>query len=628
MKTIVRALFVGVAVFGAVAVQAQGVSRWALGRPALLMDMPANPSAGGVEWAERSPYSIFPNNWSSEAGGLKIEVARVYTSKAPSQLLAEVTPKIGAQMTPGGKGKISGREFVSHSGGGRTVIVIGPDGGVNLAASWIVAATYKDAGSRDLATQLLRTIKVEREGARHWALRSFGPTFLTAQMPFDLQASENAAPGMARYESSFDGMDIRVQTETPSAGSVFQVESTLKSLMEAEKSMSGVTNFTVESSKYKLGNREGILITKNFKRGYRDYRVYDIAFLEKRSGVTATIQIDPKRKDHQDTVERIFRTMRDTVNPLVGWGTYAIGQHGLYVDLPVAPKAPRQMNAVTIYESSTPLAMTEIRELTVSYPGAHDPDFAAKQYFEMQAALDAKTKYEIQGIDKLLIDGFEARLVNATWKNGDRQNFRRILTIYGYGTQWIVDMLATTDTELYMERVMQSVRVRIPQASQTVRQSFGTMGASILVGTRIKPNITESATDPDFIREEVAMAQEGSSVLAIYEMVLKGQPPPVNKERGTFYFNSLVGGLGKSLNMSITATLRDAFPINIDGIEGLHLIFDLKGSGLGNAVVQGDFIMLAQDKKLWTLTLMTNYDKGIGARLDRGRILNSLRVGI
>jgi hypothetical protein len=80
--------------------------------------------------------------------------------------------------------------------------------------------------------------------------------------------------------------------------------------------------------------------------------------------------------------------------------------------------------------------------------------------------------------------------------------------------------------------------------------------------------------------------------------------------------------------MQITPTLRDAFPINIDGIEGMHLIFDLKSPGLGNAVVQGDFIMLFQDRKLWTMTLLTNYEKGIEARLNRGRILNSLRVGI
>ncbi|MEQ1762247.1 MAG: hypothetical protein ABL984_03775 [Pyrinomonadaceae bacterium] len=433
---------------------------------------------------------------------------------------------------------------------------------------------------------------------------------------------------MQRYESSFDGMDIRVQTETPEAGSVFNVESTLKTMTESERSLPGVTNFTVESSKYKLGNREGLLITKNFKRGYREYRVYDIAFLDKRSGLTATIQIDPKRKDHQDTVERVFRTMRDSVNPLVGWNTYTIGNQGLYVDLPVAPKAPRQMNAVTIYESNSPLAPVEIRELTVSYPGAHDPDFSAKQYFEMQTALDSKTKYEIQGIDKLLIDGFEARMVKASWKNGDRQNFRRILTIYGYGTQWIVDMLATTDTELYMERVMQSVRVRVPTPQNKVRQSFGSMGASIVVSNRIEPKITESATDSDFAREEVAMAQDGSNVLAVYEMVFKVQSPPITKERGTLFFNSFIQGLGKSMNIQMTATLRDSFPVNIDGIEGLHMIFDLKGGNIGNSVVQGDFIMLIQDKKLWTMTLITNYEKGIEARLDRGRILNSLRVGI
>jgi hypothetical protein len=154
------------------------------------------------------------------------------------------------------------------------------------------------------------------------------------------------------------------------------------------------------------------------------------------------------------------------------------------------------------------------------------------------------------------------------------------------------------------------------------------MGASIALSKRVQPKITETATDPQFAREEIAMTQEGSNILAVYEMVFKVDPPPFTKERGTFYFNSFIGGIGKSLNMQITPTLRDAFPINIDGIEGMHLIFDLKSPGLGNAVVQGDFIMLFQDRKLWTMTLLINYEKGIQARLNRGRILNSLRVGI
>ena len=628
MKLNIRGLFVCLVLFAATA-EAQTVSRWALGRPALLVDMPAEPRSGSVAWAERSAFSIFPNSWASESGGLRIEVARIYTSKEPAGLFAELAPKIGGQLTAGSKGKISGREYQTYSGGGRTVLVIGPDGGVNAAASWIVAASYKDAASRDLAGELFRSIKVEREGSRHWAIRSFGHTFLAAQMPFDLQAVTDTEQGITRYESSFDGVNIQAQIQMPQAGNVFNLDSTVKNLQESELSVPGVTEFTSSTSNYKLGNRDGMLITKQFKRGYRSYRVYEIAFLEKRNAVTASIQIDPTRKDHQDIVERILRTMRDTVNSIQGWNTFAIGKEGLYVDLPAAPKGPRQMNSVTIYEGGGPLSTVEIREVPVGFPGGHDPDFSAKQYFEMQTALDSKNKYEIQGVDKLLIDGFEARLVKATWKNGDRQNFRRILTIYGYSTQWIIDMLATQDTELHMERVMQSVRVRVPAPVGTVRQSFGTMGASVALSNRVQPNITESATDPDFAREEVAMAMEGTNVLAIYEMVLKSPPPGgFKKENGVTYFNGFIRGIGKAVNMEITPSLRDAFPINIDGVEGLHLIFNLKSSNAGNAVIQGDFIMLFQDKKLWTMTLITNYDKGIEARLDRGRILNSLRVGI
>lgn len=626
-KTLRIAIFALIALFP-VTTQAQTVSRWALGRPALSMDLPANPSAGGVAWAERSAFSIFPSSWAAESGGLRIEVARIYTSKDPAGLFVEVGSKIGSQLTARGKGKLSGRERLNYMSVDRTVLVIGPDGGANAAASWVVVAIHKDSASRELAAQLLNSIKIEREGSRHWAIRSLGHTFLAAEMPFDLQPAEGSSAGMTQYESSFDGMDIRAQVETPEAGNVFNIESNLKSILEAEKTMPGVTEFTSSASKYKLGSREGYLVTKQFKRGYRKYQIYDIVFLEKRNAVTATIQLDPSRKDHQEIVERILRTMRDTVNSIQGWNTYAIGNSGLHVDLPAAPKGPRQLNAVTIYEGGGPLSTVEIRELQVSYPGAHDPDFSAKQYFEMQAALDSKTRYEVEGIEKLLIDGFEARLVKAKWKQGDRQNFRRILTIFGYSTQWIIDMLATTDTELHIERVMQSVRVRVPSGANTVRQSFGTLGASIALSNRAEPKITESTADPDFAREEVAMTMEGTNVLAVYEMVFKVEPGRFTKERGTFYFNSFIGGIGKALNLQITPAFRDAYPINIDGVEGMHLIFDLKSPGLGNAVVQGDFIMLFQDRKLWTMTMLTNYEKGIEARINRGRILNSLRVGI
>lgn len=611
---------------------AQNISRWALGRPALLIDMPGDPASGGVAWAEKNSYSFLPNAWSAEGGGVRLEVARVYTSKDPAALLAETGQKLNAQFTAQRQGKLSGRDVVSFANSQRMVTVIGSDGGVMSGASWIVMATYKDPEGQTLAATLFDSIKVEREGNRHWALRSMGYTFLAAELPFELltQAKSTDSGGTKRYESSFDGMDVRVTNETPGEGMVFEKENTLRDIAEGERSMAGVTDFKYTRTKYKLGERDGEMITKDFKRGYRNYRIYDIAFIEKRSAVTVSIQIDPTRTDHQNITERILRSMKPTINTIYGWKTYAVGNKGLYVDLPVAPSAPKQMNAVTIYESSAPLAPVEIRELEVGFPGAHDPDFSAKQYFEMQQALNQKANFQFQSMEKLLIDGMEARLVKATWKNGDRNNFRQILTIYGYETQWIIDMLATQDNVEYLERVMQSVRVKVGFPQRELRQTFGSMGVSFLVGDkRFEPKVTQDPNDPDFTREESATAQVGDTIVAVYEMNFKNATLDATDARGKVYMDGFLRGLSKSANIEITAKQRDSFPVNIDGIEGRHLIYDL-GTNVKRqgTVIQADFVMLKQDKKLWTVCVITNFDGGLAARYNRARILNSLRVGM
>ncbi len=608
----------------------QGVSRWALGRPSLLIDMPADPSGGSVPWAEKPAFSIFPSSWSAEGSGIRVEVARIYTAKAPAELLAEIGEKINTPMTPRGKGLISGREFVNFANATRMAAVIGNDGGVLGGASWVVMATYKDQAGQALAGAIFESIKVEREGNRHWSLRSLGPTFLAAELPFELTAVPKKDEGRQDWESSFDGMNVRISREVPSPGATFERETSIKGFIEGDRTRPGVTEFSFTREKYKLGDREGDLITKSFKRGSRSYRVYDIAFIDKRSAVIASIQIDPTRTDHQNTTERILRTFRTTINPIYGWKTYAVGTEGLYVDLPAAPGAPKRQGSVNVYESITPLAMTEIRELEVGFPTAHNPDFSAKQYFEMQQALAPDRKLELQSIEKLLIDGLEARLVKATWRNGQTVNQRQILTIYGYQTQWIVDMLAAKETELYMERVMQSVRVKIGVPPRTVRQSFGTMGVSFFVGdTRLEPKVTENANDPDFAREESATAMFGNSILAVYEMSFRNQAPPVTDERAKIFMDGFLRGLAKGAGIQLSAKQRDSYPVTIDGIEGRHVIYDITANVMKpDAVIQADFVLLGQDKRLWTATVITNYEGGLAARFNRARILNSLRVGM
>lgn len=616
----------------ATCVEAQNISRWALGRPALLIDMPGDPSSGGVAWAEKNSYSFLPNAWTAEGGGVRLEVARVYTSKDPASLLAETGQKLNMQFTAQRPGKLSGRNVVSFSDSQRMVSVIGSDGGVMGGASWVVMATYKNQAGQDLAASLFDSIKVEREGNRHWALRSMGHTFLAAELPFELltQSKSGDAADYGRYESSFDGMDIKVTKETAGEGMVFNKDSTLKDIAEGERSMAGVTDFKSTRAKYKLGDREGEMFTKDFKRGHRTYRVYDIAFIDKRSAVTVSIQIDPTRTDHQNITERILRTMKPTVNTIYGWETYAVGDKGLYVDLPVKPSAPKQQGSVQVYESNTPLAMTEIRELEVGFPTAHDPDFSAKQYFEMQQALNSKANFQLQKIDKLLIDGMEARLVRATWKNGENNNYRQILTIYGYRTQWIVDMLAAEATKEYMERVMQSVRVKIASPPNFVRQTIGTMGVSLLVGDKkLETNIRQDPKDDLFAREEDTTSQTQSTTLVVYEANFKTIAPPMDDARGMQFMNGFLGGVEKGAGIKLTAKQRDSFPINIDGIEGRHIIYDITTPvAKRDAVIQADFILLGQDKKLWSLIVITNFEGGHEARVNRARILNSIRVGM
>ena len=164
-----------------------------------------------------------------------------------------------------------------------------------------------------------------------------------------------------------------------------------------------------------------------------------------------------------------------------------------------------------------------------------------------------------------------------------------------------------------MDRVMQSVRVRVGFPSTLVRQSFGSMGVSLLVGDkRLEPKVIQDAADPDFAREESATVMLDKTIVAVYEFVSKTLTVPVTDARGKVFVDGFMRGLSKSAGMNLIATQKDSFPINIDGVQGRHIIYDISADNRADSVVvQLDYIMLAQDKKFWTLTVVTNYDGGL-----------------
>ena len=84
-----RAAFVGFVLLGLAAgpAHAQG-SLWLLGRPALHVALPADPTSGGVPWSNRSLG--LPTSWSSEASGLRVEVAELSAAPTEADVLKEI----------------------------------------------------------------------------------------------------------------------------------------------------------------------------------------------------------------------------------------------------------------------------------------------------------------------------------------------------------------------------------------------------------------------------------------------------------------------------------------------------------------------------------------------------------
>lgn len=93
----------------------------------------------------------------------------------------------------------------------------------------------------------------------------------------------------------------------------------------------------------------------------------------------------------------------------------------------------------------------------------------------------------------------------------------------------------------------------------------------------------------------------------------------------TNILQSFLTGLGSSSNLKLSATLRDSYPINVDGLAGRHVLFDVSASG-ANKTMLADFVVLVQQQRFWSVVVISDMQND-RARAMRARVLNSLRAG-
>ena len=205
---------------------------------------------------------------SAENNGLKVEVARIFTTKTPEEILSDIGGKINVPLSVIRRENVSGRDSVSYIDSRIMVKVIGKDGEFFTGASWAIVVTFDGNTQLDTAYRIIDSILVEREGTRKWTLRSLGETSLIAELPFELLLNESRSePGFtAHYESNFDGLGVSVVDQTADEGTRFSEDKTIKTLIDGQKNAPGVEQFKSSRRKTKLGEKSAEMITMDFRQ--------------------------------------------------------------------------------------------------------------------------------------------------------------------------------------------------------------------------------------------------------------------------------------------------------------------------------------------------------------------------
>lgn len=591
---------------------AQG--RWEIGNPSIHIDLPGEPGRATPPWAGTSGWIITASAWHAEGNGTAVDIAKLYGSagKTLEAMLDSIEAKTGS-AGPRERGEISGRAFLLAQNETKLAAVIEATPGVAGSTPWGVVMTCAAGGAQN-ARVLWNSIELEREGAFRPAMRGLGPTKLIAELPYELAPALHAAgETQRRYEATWDGMDVNVQVDqSHGEGERWDTNSTITSYINDMKAKPGVTGFKAERTKIKFSKMTGDLATLTFRQGTRDYKVWKIATFSGAEGYSIEFIIDPHRAEHTLTVGRALETIRTTDIPVWGWKPYALGC--VTVEAPSAFTQAKQTDTFCEWQSDSATLPVIVREVTMPAGVMADPDAASAQSVQIMKMLPGMADAKPAGIETRIVDGLPARLVRMTWRNGNFNNLRSELFIYGATRTWVVDVTAADNYKEWHERIFDTVRVRVPESGARP-QRIGAMNATFNLGG--KPiEIAKPAPPAKEIKsvEQSIIPLPAGGVAAIIDQTTAEDGQVLKPQAYSFYES-----FSKPLNAPAPT---EATPVSLDGARGFHV----RGKAtVGGVVKDTDFLMLARGKGLFIMFVVS--DPNSGDRTVRDEMFNSLRLG-
>lgn len=598
-------LFIFVLFVTAFAISPAQMSRWQLGNPSLILDLPGNPSGGGVEWHERDVYSFLTTSWSSESSDARIEVSSRYTSDTPQVLANSVATKLGGQVSNSKAIKISGQDGLQFTVGSRSGIAISGGG-----KGWIVIGTPKTGQGASVVSRSLSSILVERAGTARWVRRSLGGTRMHAELPFDFAEDfSRPAEGATRaYELFWDDMEITAFVQTASEGMKIDYEGSIKSYLDGESKAAGTEDFKSKRERLKLDKLTGDLLTLDFSRNKKTYRVRSFFALDSGRMLRMSINTQPSRSEQEEAADRIVRTFKVSGVSFEGFAPRQVGTEPLWVDLP----RDLESKGNGLYGVFIGAFGTDVRVTPVNPSAGHNEDqlaeFITIKYQGREGIKDFKAD-----TSRRLVDGLEARVVRASYKGKTGQKTHEVaIAIFAADAIYTIETIVGESEVEYVDRILDSVRFETRAPAGWSRQMIGESGFSALWPGKAEGQLT-GQPNADVEKTLMYEMKQDGFIGNVIEIKAKSAIPSVGVLLPTFA-KSIAQGMGG------TYEILDQRPIDVGTSAGMHakLSFTLNGKTL-----PGDIIVLRKGVHIWTLVVV--YDVSTGKSVLRQALINSIK---
>ncbi len=581
------------------------MSRWQLGSPSLILDLPGNPSGGGVGWHDRNQYSFLPSSWSSESESARLEVSRVFSTETAQVLANQVATRLGSQVSNPRPSRISGQDALRFTVGNRSGLVI-----VGEGTAWIVIGTPKaSAGQAEVDTSL-DSVLVERGGTPRWVRRSLGGTRMHAELPFDFSEdfSRSSSPGRKPYELFWNDMEIYAYVESAQEGMRIDYEGSVKGYIEGESKLAGTQNFQSKRERIKIDKLTGDLITLDLQRHNKSYRIRSFFAVDSGRMLRMSINTQPSRADHEAAAERIVRTFKVSGVSFEGFAPRQVGAEPLWVDLP----RNLESKGNGLYSVFVGPFGTDVRVTPTDPATGHNEDqlaeFITIKYQGREGIKDFKSN-----TTRRLVDGLEARVVRASYKSKAGLKTHEVaIAVFAADAIYTIETIVGDNEEEYLDRILDSVRFETKAPSGWTRQTIGESGFSIFW-----PGKAESQTSPGDGRDvektlTYQTIQEGY-IGTVVEIKAKDKLPELGVLLPQFARSLADGFQG-------TSQILSQRPIQVGTSSGLYskLNFGLNGKNL-----PGDMMLIRKGLYVWTLIVI--YDQSAGKSVYRQAFVNSVK---